>query len=554
MKQVQELEVYLKTYGKSYFDVLKNIKTALQKIWKKPRLDWFTDHGIEHSERIIFHLNRLCSGLLHNPESGPKYGLQPVEVFLLLASAWLHDVGMQDLNDLNLSVDMMNMDNAWDEVRKRHPQRSFDIIMEHATGCPESNEFWLGLDREPPIHSPLALICKAHGSDYYNDVIEYLGTNTFNIDGKGNVRCELLASLLLMADELDLHSSRAVFKENYPLSKLSSLHHFRHHYIQSVEVCTGLDGTPETQRTICITFRFPETEEDEGEWCEYLKKWVGDKIEREAENTFPFIHKGFDGHFLWSRPLIKYDIQNAIKYEKKIMDKNIQYLLKANIQKVIDWKDISKNLSQRFKEKNGGVVCIRAGREQGIDLFISFIGNVFCSVINKSDPQNFLSVMNFSFTSKYHSVQDIFGEISTNFGINNLAEDANIVDQFIDDENFYLIVLQSLDVADKKLIQDINDQFIRISKNTAKNILLLITASEESEDISLSSTTTVYNLPDKFETHEIEEYFVEMGNSKESAKEKTENYIKHMKIFPEQSSLECIQIVELINEMKKRTG
>ncbi len=86
-----------------------------------------------------------------------------------------------------------------------------------------------------------------------------------------------------------------------------------------------------------------------------------------------------------------------------------------------------------------------------------------------------------------------------------------------------MIVLQSLDAADKKLIQDINDQFIRIYENTAKNILLLITASE---DIPLSSTTTVYNLPDKFETHEIEEYFVEMGNSKESAKEKTENYIK----------------------------
>ncbi len=117
-----------------------------------------------------------------------------------------------------------------------------------------------------------------------------------------------------------------------------------------------------------------------------------------------------------------------------------------------------------------------------------------------------------------------------------------------------MIVLQSLDAADKKLIQDINDQFIRICENTAKNILLLITASEESEDIPLSSTTTVYNLPDKFETHEIEEYFVEMGNSKESAKEKTENYIKHMEIFPGQSPLKCIQIVKSINEIKKGAG
>ncbi|MCP4213299.1 MAG: hypothetical protein GY765_01525 [bacterium] len=116
-----------------------------------------------------------------------------------------------------------------------HDKTYFEIY----TGI-KTDDFHLSLDTEYPIHAPLALICKGHGSDYFDEVVNYFADNSLDIDGKGTtIRGELLTALLLMADELDLHSSRAVFKKNYPLSKTSELHHYRHYYISKVEVLSG---------------------------------------------------------------------------------------------------------------------------------------------------------------------------------------------------------------------------------------------------------------------------------------------------------------------------
>ena len=545
MTRETNLETYLEEYGGTYVEIYRDIKDAVQGIWQESRLAWYTDHGVKHSGRIIFHLNCLCSGLLRTPpDTGePHYGLEPVEVFLLLASAWLHDVGMQDLSELNeLSVDEMNND-VWDEVRKRHPNRASEIIMEHASGSNETNEFWLGIKKEPKIHAPLALICKGHGSEYFADVIGRFRERTFNVDGKGTkIRGELLTALLLMADELDLHSSRAVFKENFPLSKVSRLHHYRHHYIEDVEVIPGNDGVPETHRRIKITFCFPPGGDSDNEWQHNLIKWVSDKIEKEAKRTAYFLHDGFNGHFSWADPLIICRTEKAEKNERRIMEQNLQYLLAAEIQKVVDWKDITYELKTRIREKKGGVVCLIGDQEKGVDRFISFIESIFYASIEHSCPDTPLAILNFSRIGKYHSIEDVFDKIAEQLGGNvNRKGNESIIDHLQAEEKSFLIILQDLDRANPKLIESIHDEIVNKCQKNPGYSLFLITMEKK---IPLFSGLTTYDLPGKYEEKDIYEYFIEMGDTEESAHYKAGVCLEYLRREGTQSPGKCMQIIE----------
>lgn len=181
-----DLENYLAQSNEEDFKETYNfIKIAAKKIWKEPRLGWYTDHGPKHSERIIFHLNRLCAGLLSNPDKECQdYRLTVDEVFLLLSAAWLHDIGMQDLtNSRTHSVDSMDNED-WEEVRKEHPKKVYDMIMNPSTG-ERSNKFWIGIKPDSKFRAPLALICKGHGSSYFSDTVSEFKIILSILEGKG---------------------------------------------------------------------------------------------------------------------------------------------------------------------------------------------------------------------------------------------------------------------------------------------------------------------------------------------------------------------------------
>lgn len=549
------LEAYLEEYDGEYFEIYQNIKRAAQKIWENPRLNWYTGHGVEHSKRIIFHLNRLCKGLPRiPPDTGiPHYGLKPLEVFLLLAAARLHDIGMQDLSDLNnLPVDKMD-ENAWDEVRRRHPKRTYEIIMMHAAGSEKRNEFQLGIKPQPAIHAPLALICKGHGSDYFDEVVEIFGKRTFDIDGKGTkIRGRLLTALLLMADELDLHHSRAVFKENYPLSGVSKLHHFRHHYIEQVEVISGTHGIPETNRQVNIIYHFPGTPEENNPWRENLQRWVKEKIEKEAERTASFLHEGFDGHFSWAEPFVDVRIEEALENEKKDMEKAVQYLLAAEFRKVVDWKEITGTLKDHFKEKKGGVICLNGSREKGIERFISFVEFIFTfsSIVehNHDCSKPLLAILNFSHFHIYHSIGDVLGKISKQLDITPAGEKTgSVADELKGGENFYMVILQHLDKADTPLIEEIIKTLVHRKENPG-GFLLLITTDEI---IPLFNRLNVYNLPAKYEEKDIYRYFIETGDTAAAAQYKTAECLKFIGQHDTSSPVTCMQIIESVDKLIK---
>ncbi|MCI5139013.1 MAG: hypothetical protein D3922_11510 [Candidatus Electrothrix sp. AR1] len=337
-----QLEEYLKTNSSEYFSLYENIKQAAEDIWREARLGWYTDHGAGHSSRIVDLLDQMCGDLLLTENR--SFGLRPDEVFLLLSATWLHDIGMQDLSDLNeKSVDQQT-EAEWEAVRKRHPQRSCEIISSYASGSPEKNPFDLGLNTGKDVYTPLSLICKGHGSAYYEEVATKLNKRNFNIEGRGEpVRGALLTSLLLLADELDLHGSRAVWKKNYPLSNISELHYFRHHFVNHVEV-VKLNAV---DKQIQITLALPEVPLNNN-WAEDLQSWLERKLNFELNRTEEHIRAGFDGHLKWganNEPAVVFIKEPAEPNEKKLPPKEIINLLERETTHVLDWKEATKKIN-----------------------------------------------------------------------------------------------------------------------------------------------------------------------------------------------------------------
>jgi orotate phosphoribosyltransferase len=61
------------------------VRSAAEEIWQRPFDQWYTDHTIEHSDRIILHVRNLQAA----------WQLNDSELRLLRFAAYLHDIGMQ---------------------------------------------------------------------------------------------------------------------------------------------------------------------------------------------------------------------------------------------------------------------------------------------------------------------------------------------------------------------------------------------------------------------------------------------------------------------------
>lgn len=72
---------------------LNAIYQNVEKINKFSRAYYFTDHGINHSERIIDNLTHLFPFLFEGDQE--ENALNDVEKFILFAAILLHDIGIQ---------------------------------------------------------------------------------------------------------------------------------------------------------------------------------------------------------------------------------------------------------------------------------------------------------------------------------------------------------------------------------------------------------------------------------------------------------------------------
>ena len=213
---------------------IENIRAAAERIWARPLHRYYTDHTISHSERIITRLDGLTAGMMATDKR-----LNRTEIFILLAAAYLHDIGMQ--NERFAGGDL-------EQIREEHNEQSAEMIyavFENPTGA-----FPIAFPDQPTLVEAVALVSKGHrrvdlaGLDYeplpYED---------------GILRLRLLAALLRFGDELDI-DHRRVDMEMIKLAALptdSQLHWWKCYYVSGVSI---------VDEYIRVAYRFPQARPD----------------------------------------------------------------------------------------------------------------------------------------------------------------------------------------------------------------------------------------------------------------------------------------------------
>jgi hypothetical protein len=204
--------------GEDLLGNLHNIKEAIGSIWipNVHVINDFTDHGKQHSERVL----NWASYLLPILKENTGRDLSDVERYLLLASGFLHDIGMQcdiikfphikkEAEELGADFSGVVFDaksssnyssTAQGKIRDNHHYLAAAWIQ-----CAYTNRGAnpvSGLDDAAKLIKPLLVqdlkdICLYHSK---SPIDTNFGTSKYD----KNIRLQLIAVLLRFADELDI--------------------------------------------------------------------------------------------------------------------------------------------------------------------------------------------------------------------------------------------------------------------------------------------------------------------------------------------------------------
>ena len=222
---------------------LGHIVGACGKLWEHPRHRHFTTHGLAHSGRIVA---RLADWLAANP----KNALEPMEVFLLLGAAYLHDVGMQCVAPALLQAEqistsgeqMASPDYAWlEKIRQKHAALGARMIRDACkpTQQREYPEFALDARSFAPEEELMAVLSRHHGGPV-SEVPEKYRTTGRCHEVAPPVRMMLLIHLLRIGDALDADARRLPrnFLELHPWDQIppnDQFHVLKHFCTASIE-------------------------------------------------------------------------------------------------------------------------------------------------------------------------------------------------------------------------------------------------------------------------------------------------------------------------------
>lgn len=264
-------------------DSLGKLERSVAEWWQVPYLPWFTDHGPSHSRRVVEYVLKLLP--VDDDGSVP---LAPLELYIVCAAAWAHDLGMQVLLEREAKLgELTTIDH--DAIRADHPRQSFEAIIANARE--------LGLPDDPEVMTAIALVAQAHGTKFFSETTAKLAGVT-SVRNQP-VRGPLLAALLLFADELDLHYERARFPPSSQavLNSTSRAHNFKHHYISRVAL--RRNGIGETE--VRLDFTFPRSLNLKDR--DTLVRWVTTKLQTQVGLVQPYVLAGLRGQLRLSRAI-----------------------------------------------------------------------------------------------------------------------------------------------------------------------------------------------------------------------------------------------------------
>jgi hypothetical protein len=228
----------LKEKSPKFHTRLTNNINKLDKYLEGTTLPFYTTHGIDHSESLIDNFDKLLPDDIKN-------NMNELEIFILLSSAYFHDIGMavrlEDGDSQKPDQSKKEYDKRLDFIRRTHAERTHRYIM--------SEDARDKFDLDKGIASVLADICWAHSDNKYekgdvrfkndldpgfkNGEREYtfkklLQKESQKAVNKHIVRLHFLAALLRLCDELDINYQRAYEKLDDKKDDMPPISEFEH--------------------------------------------------------------------------------------------------------------------------------------------------------------------------------------------------------------------------------------------------------------------------------------------------------------------------------------
>ena len=256
----------LRLHKDNFRTCLATIDLRMQEFWKTTIFHHYTDHGYDHTRRIITHLEAIlgdCPNLLNQQER-----------FILLASVYLHDVGMQSPLHAGLErkeyteYKLEEIETVRDLHHISSGQMILDSIKERA-----KDEFGLG-----GCGRYLKFVAEVARHHTKLDITLLKDTRHLGEE----IRLPLLAALMRLGDALDL-DSRRVNLDNlryWDIPVLSKFHWWAHHYVSSVHIERGRIG---------LIFTFPEDLRDDPVLNEFKSK-IEDSIKGQLTEVYPILY------------------------------------------------------------------------------------------------------------------------------------------------------------------------------------------------------------------------------------------------------------------------
>jgi len=183
---VDDMELQKKLDKSDYLGAYTTIENTLSKQilpFAQVNTPFHNDHGVGHSKRVIEYIEKILGN------QGVKK-LNDIEAFLLLSSAWFHDIGLL-INEYNGKILIS------DEIRSKHHMLSQIFIIQ--------NYPIFGI-RSEHLAKSIGDLCFTHRRMV--SIESFFLQDPINLLGK-EVRLQFLAGVLRLADALDCDARRA---------------------------------------------------------------------------------------------------------------------------------------------------------------------------------------------------------------------------------------------------------------------------------------------------------------------------------------------------------
>ncbi len=260
-----ELVKTLEKENEEYLDMLNVLAGWAHKRLNSYLIKDFTDHSVEHSKRVMENIDKLVAVFMKQENEK----MNEIEIYILLAACYLHDLGMHaqyvehlpyiqnKYPKLDFSKQTDWNQEIIDVIRKEHHILSYHMVRDAKMIGYNNEEVKIeGLIDD--LREYVAVTCLGHRLDPSKDEDKNMMTRLLS-DGTERhgktVRLEMISRLLRIGDALDI-DSRRIDDDEMILRRIdeeSKIYWYKHHYTTSVSI---------TQRGIAVQFDLPCARQD----------------------------------------------------------------------------------------------------------------------------------------------------------------------------------------------------------------------------------------------------------------------------------------------------